>query len=80
MKVLHVISSIDPRHGGVSEALRQLGEASMELGCTVEAVTLDAPDQAFLGQLSFPVHALGPGLTHFHYNPRLRDWLLAHIK
>jgi glycosyltransferase involved in cell wall biosynthesis len=80
MKVLHVISSIDPRHGGVSEGLRQLGEASMECGCSVEVVTLDRPGQAFLNQFPFPVLALGPGVTHFHYNPRLRDWLFAHIQ
>ena len=60
MKVLHVISSIDPRHGGVTEGLRQLAEASMEFGCSVEAVTLDQPGRAFLNQFSFPVHALGP--------------------
>jgi glycosyltransferase involved in cell wall biosynthesis len=80
MKALHVISSIDPRHGGVSEGLRQLGEVSIELGCQVEAVTLDTPGQEFLGQLPFPVHALGPGLTHFHYNPQLVKWLLAHVQ
>ncbi len=75
MKALHVISSIDPRHGGVSEGLLQLAEASRELGCTVEVATLDAPGQAFLNDFTFPVHALGPGRTHFQYCPRLLHWL-----
>jgi len=78
MKILHVISSIDPRHGGVTEGLRQLAEVSIELGCEVEVATLDRPHQPFLSDFSFPIHALGPGATHFQYSPRLRDWLFAH--
>jgi glycosyltransferase involved in cell wall biosynthesis len=80
MKVLHVISSIEPSHGGVSEGLRQLAETSMGFGCPAEVVTLDEPGQAFLNQFPFPVHALGQGFTHFHYNPRLRDWLFTNIQ
>ncbi len=80
MKILHVISSMDPRHGGVTEGVRQLAELSQQLGCTAEAVTLDAPDQAFLSTFPFPVHALGPGRTHFQYCPRFLKWLLAHIQ
>jgi len=79
MKTLHVISSIDPRHGGVTEGLRQLAEVSIELGCTLEVATLDLPNQPFLSEFSFPIHALGPGATHFQYSPRLREWLLARV-
>jgi len=79
MKILHVISSIDPRHGGVTEGLRLLAEVSRELGCTVEVATLDRPNQPFLSEFSFPIHALGPGATHFQYSARLRDWLFAHV-
>ena len=79
MNVLHVIASMDPRHGGVSEAVRQLAEMSITLGCHVEVATLDIPGQAFLADFPFSVHALGPGRTHFQYCPKLRDWLLANI-
>lgn len=80
MKALHVISSIHPRHGGVSEGLRQLSETSQELGCEVEVVTLDAPGQPFLNEFPTPVYALGPGRTHFQYCPALLSWLLEHIQ
>jgi glycosyltransferase involved in cell wall biosynthesis len=79
MRILHIISSIDPRHGGVTEGLRQLADVSMKLGCTVEAATLDAAGEPFLADFSFPIHALGPGITHFQYSKRLRDWLFAHV-
>ena len=79
MKVLHVISSLDPRHGGVTEAVRQLAEVSIGLGCSSEAATLDPPGSAFLTHFSFPVHALGPNVTHFKYSSRLLPWLLDNI-
>jgi len=79
MKILHVISSLDPRHGGVTEGLRQLTEVSNESGCITEAVTLDAPGQDFLAEFPCRIHAMGPGATHFQYAARLRDWLLANI-
>jgi glycosyltransferase involved in cell wall biosynthesis len=74
------MSSIDPRHGGVSEGVRQLAQVSIQLGCHVEAATLDAPNSSFLSEVSFPIHALGPGVTHFEYSPRLLPWLLEHVK
>lgn len=80
MKILHVISSLDPRHGGVTEAVRQLAEVSMQLGCTIEAATLDSPGSAFLDNFAFPVHALGVAVTHFKYSSRLLPWLLANIQ
>jgi glycosyltransferase involved in cell wall biosynthesis len=79
MKILHVISSIDPKHGGVTEGLRQLADVSIRLGYHVEVATRDCPSDAFLSEFSFPIHALGPGATHFQYCPRLRDWLFSHI-
>jgi glycosyltransferase involved in cell wall biosynthesis len=79
MKILHVIASIDPRHGGVAEGLLQLAQMSLTLGCTIEIASLDVPGQAFLDQFRFPVHALGPGRTAFQHCPRLRRWLMANI-
>lgn len=79
MKILNVISSLDPRKGGVTEGVRQLSDVLTELGCIVEAATLDAPDEGFVHEFSFSVHALGPGATYFLYSRRLKQWLLEHI-
>jgi glycosyltransferase involved in cell wall biosynthesis len=78
MKILQVISSMDPIGGGVSEAVRQLSEAAIAQGCAVEAATLDAPGCKFLAESAFPIHALGPGKTHFAYSARMTDWLAQH--
>lgn len=52
----------------------------MKLGCQIEVATLDAPGAPFLREFSFPIHALGPGATHFEYSPRLLPWLKANIR
>jgi glycosyltransferase involved in cell wall biosynthesis len=78
VKILHVISSIDPRFGGVSEAVLQSSLMSRSLGHDTEILSLDAPDAAFLGDFPVPVHALGPAKTGYAYTDRLVPWLRRH--
>jgi glycosyltransferase involved in cell wall biosynthesis len=78
MKVLHVISSVDPRGGGPIEGVRQRGRRLVEMGHTVEIATLDAPGEPFLASFPLPVHALGPARSSYRYSPRLVPWLRAH--
>jgi glycosyltransferase involved in cell wall biosynthesis len=76
MKVLHVVSSLDPAYGGVSEAVRQYCLAARAAdGHAFEVATLDAPGAAWLETFPAPVHALGPGFTRYCYAPRLAPWL-----
>lgn len=79
MRILHLVASLDPRDGGIVEAIRQLADVSVRLGCTNEAATLDPPHSDFFSGFNFPVHGLGPGATHFRYSPHLNTWLLAHL-
>src|SRR5262245_41848252 len=78
MKILHVIPSVDPRHGGPMEGVRQRGRRLVEMGHSVEIATLDAPSEPFLASFPLPVHALGPGRSTWGYSPRLVPWLCAH--
>ena len=48
MRILHVVSSLDPRGGGVAEAVRQMGAALVRAGHTTEVVTVDPPGAAWL--------------------------------
>jgi glycosyltransferase involved in cell wall biosynthesis len=45
--------------------------------CASEAVTLDGPEAAFLRDVGFPVHALGPVGSVYGYAPKLAPWLRA---
>lgn len=76
MRILHVISEIDPRLGGTSEAVRVM----MKYGppdVQAEVATTDPPDSPFLRDIGFPVHALGPARMGYRYTPRLIPWLRA---
>ena len=44
MKILHVISSVNPAGGGPIEGVKQLGTALTSMGHQVEVTSLDPPD------------------------------------
>ena len=73
-RILHIIGTLDPAAGGPSESVRVLlsfGPA----GYTGEVVTLDSPDEPFLKDVPFPVHALGPVSSVYGFRPSLYRWL-----
>jgi len=79
LRLLLLISSLDPDDGGPPDSMRTLSRAFALQGHSCEIVTLDAPDAAFLTGLDCPVTALGPGrLGKYRYEPRLREWLREH--
>jgi glycosyltransferase involved in cell wall biosynthesis len=77
MKLLHLLSTLDPAGGGPMEGVLQSSLACARLGHTVEVATLDDPAAAFLRDHPLPVHALGPARTGYAYSPRLVPWLRA---
>src|SRR4051812_11588103 len=80
MRLLHVISSLDPVGGGPIEALRQRVAALRALGHESEIVSLDAPDAPWLGWSDVFIHALGPSRGVFSYAPRLGRWLDENLR
>jgi glycosyltransferase involved in cell wall biosynthesis len=76
MRILHIISTLDPAAGGPSECVRVLMSFG-EIGYIGEAVTLDDPAAPFLNTLSFPVHALGPSRSTYSFSLKLYRWLKA---
>ena len=76
MRILHVISSLDPATGGPMEVVRVLIQHGPQ-DYTQEVVTLDDPAAPFLRELAFPFHALGPADSIYGRTPRLVPWLKA---
>jgi len=56
MKILRIISSVDPKAGGPVEGIRQITPALARLGHTTDVVTLDDPAAPWL--TSFPADDL----------------------
>lgn len=75
VKILHVVSSVDPSLGGVAESIVRRGEKLVEMGHHVEVASLDSPDNPAIQDYPLPLHALGPGKTAWCYSPRLIPWL-----
>src|SRR3990172_4664793 len=78
MKILHVISSVDPKGGGPIEGVNQLSSVYRELGVEVAICSLDAPGAEWVKSSVVTVHALGPSPALYGYNSRLMPWLKAH--
>ena len=56
--------------------VRQLVDAYVEAGDTIEVLCGDSPGETFLNSVACPLHALGPShLGNFAFSPRLWRWL-----
>ncbi|QYM80338.1 glycosyltransferase [Horticoccus luteus] len=79
MKLLRVIATLDPSHGGPSSGLRAITPALAALGHETTFATLDAPSAA-ADASSGPARVvpLGPARGGYAYAPDLGPWLRAH--
>lgn len=76
MKILRVISSVNPKGGGPIEGVKQFQAPMEAIGVKVEVVCCDSPDAPWLHNCGLPiVHALGPSHMNYAYTPRLLSWL-----
>jgi len=78
MRVLHLLPSLEPRTGGVAEAVVQLVNHMTHFGCTSEVATLDSPDTPDFERIKGRVHKLGPGRGFYGLSVGLVRWLRAH--
>ncbi len=75
MRILHVISSVNPKGGGPIEGVRQLHLPLAHAGHCVEIVSLDSPDSPYLLDFPITVHPMGPSRLGYAYSSRLIPWL-----
>jgi glycosyltransferase involved in cell wall biosynthesis len=78
MKILRIISSMNPRAGGPSEGIRRLAVHMQASGHVTECLTADAPDAEWLAGQPLTIHALGPAWSSYAYCPVMTDWLRSH--
>jgi glycosyltransferase involved in cell wall biosynthesis len=77
MRILHIVSTLDPAAGGPAEGVRLLLTHDSDEHAS-EVLTLDPPDAPFLKDLPFTVHAIGPSATTYRFTPKLYTWLREH--
>jgi glycosyltransferase involved in cell wall biosynthesis len=79
MKILHVITSMNPKLGGVCQVLRNLNPYLIEKGIHVEIVSLDDEHDDFGIHDDFVIHKIGHGKTSYQYQPKLVQWLNENV-
>ncbi len=79
MKILRVISSMNPDSGGPCQGIRNAIPELNTMGIYNEVVCLDHPMENFLKQDTFIINALGPSKTSWCYNKELLKWLLFNL-
>ncbi len=76
MKLLHVISSVNPKGGGPIEGIRQLHLPMRDLGISVDVACCDVPGSPWLENTGLTtIYALGPAKLGYAYAPKLFPWL-----
>lgn len=80
MRVLHVISGLDPRHGGTTSALLALMRAQRDAGMQVGLVSTfcdwDLPDTAdLIRREGFDLHLIGPATRRLAWSRQIKPTL-----
>ncbi|OCB71874.1 hypothetical protein B0A79_14745 [Flavobacterium piscis] len=76
MKVLRVITSMNPKTGGPCQGIRNVNPFIKQLGTEVEVVCLDNAEEEYATKDDFIIHKIGKGKTSYQYQPLLYDWLI----
>jgi glycosyltransferase involved in cell wall biosynthesis len=77
MNVLHVVANIDPKAGGLSQAVRTIIKGLADFGVYSHVVSVDEPGTILLEDVS--ITCLGPGIGLWKYSKKLYKWLSEHI-
>jgi glycosyltransferase involved in cell wall biosynthesis len=78
MKILRSSHTVNPARGGPIESIKQSSAALLRRGHDVEIISLDAPDDPWVREAGFAVHAMGPGRSSYGYTPQFSSWIREH--
>ena len=77
MRIIHVVDRMDPKAGGVCQAIRMIIESLSHGNTTNEVVSVDDPEMRFTD--SFKIMALGPAENPWQYSKKLFPWLINNL-
>lgn len=80
MKILHITASMDPKLGGVCQAVRTIIKGlNAYPDIKNEVISFDDPDTSFSKENYFPLIALGLGKGPWFYNSNYVVWLIENL-
>ena len=75
MKILRVISSMNPKSGGPAQGIRNAIPHIQKLGILNDVICLDEENMEYGTTDDFTIHKVGKGKTAYQYQPILLEWL-----
>ena len=78
MNLLHVVDALEPKKGGVSQAVNAMALEISRFGINNEVVTLDDPEKHRCST-AYLIHSLGPSKGPWSYSNKLIPWLKANL-
>ena len=79
VKILHVISSTNPKYGGPIEGINQIAKEISTLGYEVHCVCCDPPNSPWISLSPIKIYALGHAFFKYRYSPKLIPWLQQNL-
>jgi glycosyltransferase involved in cell wall biosynthesis len=87
MRILEIIGSVDPRHGGAIEGLLRQSHARTRAGVETHIASLDGPTAPWVLDCPVKTFGLGPEVQNarglpwqrYGYTPRFVPWLRKHV-
>jgi glycosyltransferase involved in cell wall biosynthesis len=70
---------MDPKKGGVCQAVRTVIHGLTELGVHNEVLCMNSPESSFLKEDRFIIHAVGNAKGPWAYHPNLVPWMLQNF-
>jgi len=78
MRLLHVVDTLNPMKGGVSQAVKTMTTEVLKVGLSSEILTLDPKGNTYSNG-TLPVISIGSGKGPWHFNKELIPWLLVNF-
>jgi glycosyltransferase involved in cell wall biosynthesis len=75
MKILHILTSINPKHGGTVEATKQMALTMQARGVEADVLTLVSPEKGWDENWPVPLKVLGGTFSRYCYTRALAPWL-----
>lgn len=75
MRLLNIISSVNPLGGGPIEGVKSIGLELIKLGHSQDVLSLDRDEDSFVTDFPLRLITIGNGKTGYRYNNKLVDWL-----
>jgi glycosyltransferase involved in cell wall biosynthesis len=78
--LLHILPTLDPRTGGVCQAVKSIIKGLNFSNWNNEVLSLDHPEETYVKSNDFTVHAMGHGKTPWNYKKGLVAWFSQNLK